>query len=108
MSEQAIDLKVLLASNAKLAEFDDFYLNSLKPKLIREYSGEVECLRKITERFERVMDYNVPHGKKLRGLCVYESFLNLLEGSVSQVDARSIEEAKAIGWCVEFVSLDEF
>jgi hypothetical protein len=102
--DQALELNALLASQTKLAEFDSFYVNRLKPKLIAEFAHDATCLQKIVDRFERVMDYNVPHGKKLRGLCVYESFLNLLDGSAGHVSGRSVEEAKAIGWCVEFVS----
>jgi hypothetical protein len=100
-----IDLGHLLDEPNKLAAFDDFYTGQLKPRLVKEYSAEPECLVRIAARFHTVMDYNVPHGKKLRGLCVYESFLNLIDdGSRPLIAAKKIEEAKAIGWCVEFVS----
>ena len=117
------------ASNS-LKEFDEFYVNKLKPKLFDVYEREPECIRQVIARFRHMVDYNVPHGKKLRGLCAYESLLHLIgmDRSVSidpsessthnnneneYINAklkdydlnRLVDEAKAIGWCIEFVSV---
>ena len=99
----------------RLKLFDDFYVNKLKPKIFEKYTNEIDCIRKITERFENMIDYNAPHGKKLRGLCAYESLVNLLDlnesdpsqntNKILHCDVESlIDQAKAIGWCIEFVS----
>ena len=93
--------KNLINSNQKLKEFDQFYYNNIRPKIMESYFNEPECIKNIISRFENMVDYNVPHGKKLRGMCVYESFLNLL--IEDEIDQNSIQEAKAIGWCIEFV-----
>lgn len=90
-------------SNTNLAEFDAFYKLKLKPALFKDYDSEPECIKQIIRRFDHMVDYNVPHGKKLRGLCVYESFL-ILNKHNSHCE-KLIDQAKAIGWCVEFVSL---
>ena len=103
MSEK-LEIRQFTESTEKQKAFDDFYTITLKPKLIAGYASDPECLDKIIRRFEHMVDYNVPHGKKLRGLCVYESFLNLIENEKEKVDTKLIEQAKAIGWCVEFVS----
>lgn len=83
-----------------LAEFDAFYNQVLKPALFKEYESEVECLKQVLRRFDSMIDYNVPHGKKLRGLCAYESFLILNTHTHSQ---GLKDQAKAVGWCIEFV-----
>jgi len=101
-------------STDRLKLFDEFYLNKLKPKIFEKYKNDIECIKKITDRFENMIDYNVPHGKKLRGLCAYESLINLLDlnendpahnkDKVLNYDVDSlIDQAKAIGWCIEFV-----
>jgi hypothetical protein len=98
----------------RLKLFDEFYLNKLKPKIFEKYKNDIECIKKITDRFESMIDYNVPHGKKLRGLCAYESLIELLD--LNEIDPAQnkdkafnydveslIDQAKAIGWCIEFV-----
>jgi hypothetical protein len=102
----------------RLKLFDEFYSNKLKPKLFERFAGQTECIKNVNDRFENMIDYNVPHGKKLRGICAYESLVNLLDLSETDsswnqskqlpanYDANClIEQAKAIGWCIEFVSI---
>ena len=103
----------------RLRRFDEFYANKLK-RVLFDDSNSIEAsesssgIRKVVERFEAMSDYNVPHGKKLRGLCVYESVLTILglsdDWELDAVDdtnvddrRRLVEQAKAIGWCIEFM-----
>ena len=107
-------------AKTNLDEFDEFYKTKLKPILLnKNYDNETKCIKDVIDRFEKMVDYNVPHGKKLRGLCVYESFLHLLDlnenknnnnlGKLNDYDLNQlIEDAKAIGWCIEFVNFDNF
>ena len=110
-----------MSSTNHLKEFDEFYESSLKIKLFEIYydGTHPECIKKIIDRFKYMVDYNVPHGKKLRGLCAYESLLHLVgldhkdrENDcnylkIKNYDSRKLTaEAKAIGWCIEFVSKD--
>lgn len=91
----------------RLSEFDEFYRSKLKVKLFEKYGNENESFKKVNKRFEQMIDYNVPHGKKLRGLCAYASLMSLIGSSdcpVSYDRERLIEQAKAVGWCIEFVS----
>jgi farnesyl diphosphate synthase len=108
-NEEKTVVKTETKKNERLAEFDEFYASKLKPRLLDRYKDEVECIRKTIERFDRMLDYNVPHGKKNRGLCVYESYLGLLDKNstncpddLANRESR-IEQAKALGWCIEFV-----
>lgn len=108
-NEEKTVVKTETKKNERLAEFDEFYASKLKPRLLDRYKDEVECIRKTIERFDRMLDYNVPHGKKNRGLCAYESYLGLLDKSstncpddLANRESR-IEQAKALGWCIEFV-----
>ena len=56
-----------------------------------------------------MIDYNVPHGKKLRGLCVYESLSLLIDKNANESQTKELlDQAKAIGWCIEFVSYLNF
>ena len=52
-----------------------------------------------------MIDYNVPHGKKLRGMCTYESFAIL---SNNEASIEYINKAKALGWCIELVKNKKF
>lgn len=47
-----------------------------------------------------MIDYNVPHGKKLRGMCTFESYAIL---SNNEAPAGFVDKAKALGWCIELV-----
>ena len=89
-------------NNLRLTEFDDFYKTKLKVKLFQDYEKEPECVKNIIKRFDSMIDYNVPHGKKLRGLCVYESFCILNENNENP---EILDQAIAIGWCIEFVRI---
>ena len=102
--ESSNSLNELLSSSDKLKRFDEFYSQKLRAFMREEFAREPECLKRIVERFEQMIDYNVPHGKKLRGLCVYESFLSLQPTNADfTIDLKSVDQAKAIGWCIEFV-----
>lgn len=84
-----------------LEEFDEFYEAKLKYRLFSNYLKQPQCILDVNKRFEEMIDYNVPHGKKLRGLCVYESVLELVEEE--KQNEILMDQAKAIGWCIEFV-----
>lgn len=85
-----------------LEQFDEFYVAKLKDRLFATYVNQPQCILDANKRFEQMIDYNVPHGKKLRGLCVYESVLLLLEAE--KQNEELMDQAKAIGWCIEFVN----
>jgi hypothetical protein len=106
-------------ANNNLKEFDEFFKSKLKNKLFEIYHKEEqsECIKKVIDRFRAMVDYNIPHGKKLRGLCSFESLLHLVGLDINKQPYESkylseknydpnklVEEAKAIGWCIEFVS----
>jgi hypothetical protein len=111
MNNNNVDCENLSKINSakRLKEFDDFYHNQLKPRLFKNYLAEPTCIRKLIERFDYMIDYNVPHGKKLRGLCAYESLillvdLNMDKEEFSQSDKILIEQSLAVGWSIEFVT----
>lgn len=84
-----------------LEKFDQFYATQLKNRLFARYKNQPNCILDVNKRFEDMIDYNVPHGKKLRGICVYESVLQLIENE--EQNEVLMDQAKAIGWCIEFV-----
>ncbi|XP_022096427.1 farnesyl pyrophosphate synthase-like isoform X2 [Acanthaster planci] len=52
-------------------------------------------------RFEKMMDYNIPHGKRNRGLTTVASFRYL--ASASQATDANLHKAMVLGWCVEWL-----
>lgn len=85
-----------------LKKFDDFYYK-LKKNIILQYRDDDDSslsINKALNHLEKVIDYNVPFGKKLRGLCTYESFL-ILKNNESNENME--EKAKALGWCIELL-----
>lgn len=98
-----------LNSANRLKEMDAFYKHTIKSRLFKEFPEEPLCIRNVIERFDGMLDYNVPHGKKIRGLCAYESLaillnLNLDDESI-QADKNLMDQALAISWCIEFVGV---
>jgi len=109
-------------ASSNLKEFNAFYESKLKNKLFEIYYDEKQskCIKAVIDRFKIMVDYNVPHGKKLRGMCAYESLLHLVGLDMNSQIYESkylrernydpnklIDEAKAIGWCIEFVCFDK-
>lgn len=68
------------------------YLNSL-------YSHEPE-LKPIMRRFRKCNDFNVPTGKRIRGLSVMYSMLTFLETRPAEADYKM---SAIVGWCVEWL-----
>lgn len=101
------DQGVKLNSINRLKEMDAFFRDILKARLFKDYTKEPACIRNIIERFDGMINYNVPHGKKIRGLCVYESLsilLNLdLDDEKCDRDNLLIEQTLATAWCIEFL-----
>ena len=94
----------------RLKEFDDFDKDRLKPTLSKKYAldGYGPSLRQVLNRFDQVIDYNVPHGKKMRGLCTYDSVNKLIASGANKFlqeadQDKLLEQSKAVGWCIEFV-----
>ena len=48
----------------------------------------------------QVNEYNVPHGKKNRGLTVVHSYKYLMGDKVTE---EELVNARVIGWCIEWV-----
>ncbi len=47
-------------------------------------------------------EYNVPFGKKNRGLTVVHSYKYLAENDATE---ENLKIAQVLGWCIEFVSI---
>lgn len=84
--------------STSLTNFDSFF-QDLKNAMLNDFQHEPN-LKTTLERLEKMIDYNVPHGKKLRGMCTYESFAIL---SNNEAPIEYINKAKALGWCIELL-----
>jgi len=56
-------------------------------------------LKTSSDWFQKVVEYNVPFGKKTRGMTVVEAY-SMLSHNVSDQDYKA---AQMVGWCVEFL-----
>lgn len=50
----------------------------------------------------KALDYNVPHGKKIRGLTVAIAYKDLMVNE--PLTPEKIRQAHILGWCIEIVS----
>lgn len=73
---------------------------------MRFESGEERCSTTTVSLLVQVLQYNVPSGKKNRGLALILSY-KLLEDPSRQTP-ENIRLANIMGWCVEMVSTQQF
>lgn len=55
------------------------------------------------KHFEQAIQYNIPHGKKIRGLSAVSAYKKLI-GETDILTAKNKEMAHLLGWCIEMVS----
>ncbi|XP_018496993.2 farnesyl pyrophosphate synthase-like [Galendromus occidentalis] len=68
-------------------------------ELIRpSHDARTSSMKLLIEWLDKVVQYNVPHGKLLRLLQVIQTFESVSPGPVSEVD---LENASVLGWVVE-------
>lgn len=84
-------------ASTELAEFDEIFAD-LVEDLTRTGLKNSET-KDAFEWFKEVLMYNVPHGKKNRGISVVSSFRHL---GADQSD-EDLKIARIMGWCVELL-----
>ncbi|XP_048728933.1 farnesyl pyrophosphate synthase-like [Ostrea edulis] len=88
------------SKKAKLDELGEF--DRLFPELVECLNDgclKEKQLQKVLDWFKEVSEYNVPHGKKNRGLSVIVS-LKCLKETISEEEEKI---ARILGWCVEWL-----
>ncbi|XP_071795725.1 farnesyl pyrophosphate synthase-like isoform X1 [Asterias amurensis] len=73
-------------------------------ELVKDIVGDDESnpeIRDAALRFEKMLAYNVPHGKRNRGLTTVASFRHLAKPS--QMTDGNLHKAMVLGWCVELL-----
>jgi hypothetical protein len=78
------------------------------PDIVRDLTdaGRQTDIPEVTKRYAKVLHYNVPNGKKNRGLATVVSY-KMLEKE-ENLTPESIRLANIMGWCVELVSISKF
>ncbi|XP_071743325.1 farnesyl pyrophosphate synthase isoform X1 [Lepeophtheirus salmonis] len=75
------------------------------PNLVRELTFDDSISRHlpldVSKHLSKCIQYNVPHGKKTRGLAVLATYKHLV--SETKISNVSLKEAIVMGWCVEFL-----
>ncbi|XP_025834964.1 farnesyl pyrophosphate synthase [Agrilus planipennis] len=71
------------------------------PDLVRDLTeaGRHTDIPEVTKRFAKVLQYNVPYGKKTRGLFAVKAY-KMLENQ-QNLTPESIRQAIILGWCVQ-------
>ncbi|XP_062571254.1 farnesyl pyrophosphate synthase-like [Saccostrea cucullata] len=81
----------------ELGEFDKLFPELLE--CLNDGCSKEKQLDKVFAWFKEVSEYNVPHGKRNRGLAVLAS-LRCLKEIVSEEEEKI---ARVLGWCVEWL-----
>ncbi|XP_078334449.1 farnesyl pyrophosphate synthase-like [Crassostrea virginica] len=81
----------------ELGEFDKVFPELLE--CLNEGCSKEKEMQKVLAWFKEVSEYNVPHGKKNRGLSVIAS-LRFLKESLTDEEEKI---ARVLGWCIEWL-----
>jgi farnesyl diphosphate synthase len=82
-----------------VADFDAAFPQLLEDCLPPDIDSELSVAR---EWLKKVLEYNVPHGKKNRSLIIASSYRHLL-GSDRPLTGDEVHKLQVLGWCVEMV-----
>jgi len=76
---------------------------SIFPDIVRDLTeaGRHTDIPEVTKRLAKVLQYNVPNGKKNRGLSVVAAY-KMIE-TAENLTPENIRLANILGWCVEMV-----
>ncbi|KAF2896874.1 hypothetical protein ILUMI_09302 [Ignelater luminosus] len=76
---------------------------SIFPDIVRDLTdaGRHTDIPEVTKRFAKVLQYNVPNGKKNRGLAVVAAY-KMIESPENRTP-ENIRLANVLGWCVEML-----
>lgn len=74
------------------------------PDIVRDLTdaGRHTDIPEVTKRFVKVLQYNVPNGKKNRGLTTVVAY-KMFE-KPENLTPENIRLANILGWCIELVS----
>lgn len=70
------------------------------PDVVQELNQRVTsqyALRDVTNHLEKALEYNVPHGKKIRGLTAVLAYKGLIKNE------EEYRQAYLLGWCMELL-----
>lgn len=70
-----------------------------------EITGEKNTMI-AAKHFEQAIQYNIPHGKKIRGLIAVSAYKKLI--GANNLTTKNKELIHLLGWCIEMVSLKYF
>ena len=58
-----------------------------------------------TDWIDKMVEYNVPHGKLNRGLAVVDGMRALAKDG-AEIDAKLMFQAQVVGWCIEWLQAE--
>ncbi len=69
----------------------------------RRHSGSQELRETHTTGLRKSFDYNVPNGKRIRGMIVVTTFRLLAVQQERDISEDDLELVRVLGWCVEIL-----
>ncbi|XP_072017554.1 LOW QUALITY PROTEIN: farnesyl pyrophosphate synthase-like [Amphiura filiformis] len=91
--------RIETSGDGDAAKFEEVY-HTLVNEIITEDEANPE-IADAAKRFRKMLDYNVPHGKRNRGLTVINAFRHLAQPD--QLTDDNVLKAMVMGWCVEWL-----
>ncbi|XP_019880038.1 farnesyl pyrophosphate synthase isoform X1 [Aethina tumida] len=93
--------KAIATAMVSKEEARDFM--AMFPDIVRDLTdaGRHTDIPEVTKRFAKVLQYNVPNGKKNRGLSVVAAY-KILEQN-ENLTPENVRLANLLGWCVEML-----
>lgn len=93
----------LAATNTVLSKDESRDFMAIFPDLVRDLTdaGRHMDIPDVTKWYAKVLQYNVPSGKKNRGLALVVSYKML--APPSELTPENLQLAQILGWCVEIL-----
>ncbi|CAL8143244.1 unnamed protein product [Orchesella dallaii] len=85
-------------TNDEIQEFESMYSEILEA-VIKDYENSKDQLYLATDWMVKAINYNVPKGKKLRGLMVPITYRNFVKNPTKE----EMRMAYVLGWCIEIL-----
>lgn len=98
-----LNYSVPLAARATVSRDESRDFMSVFPDLVRELTGKANeyNAKAASKWFAKALQYNVPRGKKNRGLLTVLTYKKLV--GEDRLTPENIKKAQYLGWCVEML-----
>ncbi|KAM7344347.1 farnesyl pyrophosphate synthase isoform 2-T2 [Cochliomyia hominivorax] len=92
-----------IAVKSTISKDESRYFKAVFPDIVRDLTEAVNSYNSLdaSKWFERALHYNLPKGKKNRGILTVLTYKNLINSN--DINEENIKLAHILGWCVEML-----